>query len=69
MKCIKSTKETPLTKLGTILRVKDKEADERVDKGGWMYIPKSEWKLATRKPKEVEKSTETKTNKSTKKSK
>ena len=68
MKCIKSTKETPNIKLGTILRVKDKEADEKVDRGGWMYIPKSKWKLETRKPKQVEVSTEEKT-KSSKKSK
>ena len=68
MKCIKSIKETPNTKLGTILRVKDKEADEKVDRGGWVYIPKSEWKLQTRKPKQVEVSTEEKA-KSSKKNK
>ena len=68
MKCIKSIKETPNTKLGTILRVKDKEAEEKVDRGGWMYIPKSEWKLQTRKPKQVEVSTEEKA-KSSKKNK
>jgi hypothetical protein len=51
MKCIKSIKETPNTKLGTILRVKDSEADEKVTKGNWQYIAKSEWKGLTRKSK------------------
>lgn len=51
MKCIKSIVETPNTKLGTILRVKDEEANEKVSKGNWQYIPKSEWKLITQKPK------------------
>lgn len=44
MKCIKAIKETPNTPLGTIQRLKDKEADEKVDKGNFKYIPKSEWK-------------------------
>jgi hypothetical protein len=33
-----------------IERVKDKEADPKV-KLGWEYVPKSEWKNLTRKPK------------------
>ena len=44
MKCIKS-------KDGEIRRVSDVDAEERVKGGYWKFIPKSEWKLATRKPK------------------
>jgi hypothetical protein len=67
MKCIKSIKETPNTKLGTILRVKDLEADEKVTKGNWQYIPKSEWKESTRKSKSDQ--AETKSKKQSKKQK
>lgn len=44
MKCIKNTKT------GVIQRVDDRQADAKVG-SIWMYIPKSEWKAATRKPK------------------
>lgn len=45
MKCIKS-------KDGEIRRVKEVEADEKVGRYGWSFVPKSEWK-ALRKPVEV----------------
>jgi hypothetical protein len=41
MKCVKSTD-------GAIKRIHDKEADEKVKTGQWVYIPKSEYKKATR---------------------
>ncbi len=37
MKCIKSTD-------GTIVRIKDKLAHEKVTKDGYVYVSKSEWK-------------------------
>ena len=54
MKCIKVIKATKDHEVGTIRRVDDKEADSKVGTGYWMFIPKSEWKLATRKPKTVQ---------------
>ena len=51
MKCIKVIKATKDHEVGTIRRVEDREADSKVGSGYWMFIPKSEWKLATRKPK------------------
>lgn len=51
MKCIKVIKATKDHEVGTIRRVDDREADSKVSTGYWMFIPKSEWKLATRKPK------------------
>jgi hypothetical protein len=51
MKCIKVVKETKDNKIGTIRRVADTEADVKVSTGVWAFCPKSEWKLATRKPK------------------
>ena len=56
MKCIKAIKETKDIALGTIKRVDDKTAVNMVG-NMWSYIPKSEWKAATRKPK-AEKSEE-----------
>ena len=50
MKCIKVIKATKDHTVGTIRRVDDREADSKVGSGYWMFIPKSEWKLATRKP-------------------
>ena len=44
MKCIKNIKT------GDIQRVDDFQADSRVG-NTWQYVPKSEWKAATRKPK------------------
>lgn len=57
MKCIKSIKETKEVALGTIRRVDDKTANNIVG-NMWVYIPKSEWKLATRKTKNVDSDTE-----------
>jgi hypothetical protein len=44
MKCVKVIKATPNNALGTILRLENKEADKRVDKGIFMYVSKSEYK-------------------------
>ena len=44
MKCIKNIKT------GDIQRVDDRQAEAKVG-STWMYIPKSEWKAVTRKPK------------------
>ena len=44
MKCIKNNKT------GNIQRVTDKEAYNMVG-NTWSYVSKSEWKMATRKPK------------------
>ena len=50
MKCIKAIKATKYSAVGDIKRVKEDEANEKVDTGYWKFIPKSEWKEATRKP-------------------
>jgi hypothetical protein len=49
MKCIKVVKETKDNKIGTIRRVTESEADNKVSTGVWAFCPKSEWK-ALRKP-------------------
>lgn len=61
MKCIKSIKPLKNTEVGTINRINDVEAEVKVLSGYWKYIPKSEWKSATRKskPEVVEVSEET----------
>ena len=41
-----------------IRRVSDVDADERVKGGYWKFIPKSEWKLATRKPTKSDQATD-----------
>jgi hypothetical protein len=46
MKCIKS-------KDGEIRRVKEVEADEKVSRYGWSFVPKSEWKSLRPKRAEV----------------
>ena len=51
MKCIKCIKVAKGYELDEIRRVSDIDADEKVKGGYWKFIPKSEWKLATRKPK------------------
>lgn len=51
MKCIKAIRETKTYKLGEIRRTDDIDADQKVASGTFMFIPKSEWKAATRKPK------------------
>lgn len=49
MKCIKCIKVAKGYELDEIRRVSDTDADERVKGGYWKFIPKSEWKLSTRK--------------------
>ena len=51
MKCIKCIKVAKGYELDEIRRVDDIEAEERVKGGYWKFVPKSEWKLATRKVK------------------
>jgi DNA-binding transcriptional MerR regulator len=59
MKCIKCIKVAKGYELGEIRRIIDGEADDRVRGGYWKFVPKSEWKLATRKPKKAEAVVET----------
>ena len=47
MKCIKNRE-------GEIRRVKEDEADLKVKVHGWKFIPKSEWKLSSRKKIEIQ---------------
>ena len=54
MKCIKCIKVAQGYQIDEIRRVSDDDADERVKGGYWKFIPKSEWKLATRKTKSVQ---------------
>jgi hypothetical protein len=54
MKCIKCIKVAKGYELDEIRRVSDLDADERVKGGYWKFVPKSEWKLATRKPKNAQ---------------
>lgn len=63
MKTIKSVKATKEVELGEIRRVDDKTAHNMVG-SLWQYISKTEWKQATRKPKDEisEKSVEKKRN-------
>jgi hypothetical protein len=44
MKTIKTIRELKNQKIGDISRVTDKDADEKVMSGYFMYVPKSEWK-------------------------
>ena len=44
MKTIKTIRELKNQKIGDINRVTDKDADEKVMSGYFMYVPKSEWK-------------------------
>lgn len=46
MKCLKNQKT------GNIVRVPDQQANQMVG-SMWQYVPKSEWKAATRKPEPV----------------
>jgi len=50
MKCIKCIKVAKGYQIDEIRRISDIDADEKVKGGYWKFIPKSEWKLATRKP-------------------
>ena len=54
MKCIKCIKVAKGYQIDEIRRVADIDADERVKGGYWKFISKSEWKLATRKPKSAQ---------------
>ena len=54
MKCIKCIKQAKSYELGDIRRMDDLEAEIKVKTGYWVFCPKSEWKLATRKVKVVE---------------
>jgi len=55
MKCIKALRASKDVEVGEIKRVDDKTANNMVGIS-WAYVPKSEWKLQTRKskPKEEE---------------
>jgi hypothetical protein len=50
MKCIKAIRTSKDVEVGDIKRVDDKTANNMVGLS-WQYVPKSEWKLATRKTK------------------
>ena len=54
MKCIKCIRVAKGYEIDEIRRVSDEDADDRVKGGYWKFIPKSEWKLATRKTKSVQ---------------
>ena len=51
MKCIKAIKSTKYSEIGDIKRVSEAEAEEKVETGYWVYVPKSEYKqsLSTKK--------------------
>lgn len=51
MKCIKVIKESKHYQLGEIRRVEDQDAYEKVASGVWKFVPKSDWKAVSRKPK------------------
>jgi hypothetical protein len=55
MKCIKTIKKTNSREIGEVIRIDEKEADNKVNTGFWAYCPKSEWKALTRRPKAVAK--------------
>ena len=59
MKCIKCIRVAKGYEIDEIRRVSDEDADDRVKGGYWKFVPKSEWKLATRKPKSVQVSDQT----------
>jgi len=55
MKCIKTIKKTNSREIGEVIRIDEKEADNKVNTGFWAYCPKSEWKALTRRVKPVSK--------------
>lgn len=60
MKTIKVVRELKNQKVGDISRTSDKDADEKVMSGYYMFVPKSEWKkLVKQKVTDVETSKET----------
>ena len=54
MKCIQAIRAGKHSEIGDIKRIDDIDAQEKVTSGYWKFIPKSEWKLATRKTKSVQ---------------
>tara|TARA_R110000868_G_C10566694_1_gene737381 strand:- start:295 stop:531 length:237 start_codon:yes stop_codon:yes gene_type:complete len=54
MKCIQALRDSKPYQAGDITKVKDAEALSKVDNRYWKYVPKSEWKTATKKPKPEE---------------
>ena len=54
MKCIKCIRVAKGYEIDEIRRVSDEDADDRVKGGYWKFVPKSEWKLVTRKTKSVQ---------------
>ena len=51
MKCNKCIKIAKGYELDEVRRISDEDAEDKVKGGYWKYVPKSEWKLATRKVK------------------
>jgi len=51
MKCIKAIRATKYSEVGDIKRLTELEANEKVSTGYWKFVPKMEWKLATRNKK------------------
>ncbi|CAB4143206.1 hypothetical protein UFOVP449_135 [uncultured Caudovirales phage] len=51
MKCVKAVRATKYSEIGDIKRVTNAEADEIVSTGYWKFVPKMEWKEATRRKK------------------
>ena len=51
MKCVKAVRATKYSEIGDIKRVTNAEADEIVATGYWKFVPKMEWKEATRRKK------------------
>lgn len=47
MKCIKAIKSTKYSEIGDIKRVSEAEAEEKVETGYWVYVPKSEYKQSS----------------------
>ena len=48
MKCIQALRDSKSYKAGDIVRVKDAEADLRVDNKYWKFTSKSQWKSANK---------------------
>ena len=57
MKCIKALRASKDIEVGEIKRVDDKTANNMVGIS-WAYVPKSEWKLVTRKSKPIAQETD-----------
>jgi hypothetical protein len=55
MKCIKTIKKTNSREIGEVIRTEEKDADLKVSTGVWIYCPKSEWKVLTRRVKPASK--------------